>query len=445
MNDIQRDTATQQTGKPAARLFLQVFLSRFPNDAARKLETLPVEEAASLISELSTDIRQRIWPLISATSASAILQALSKDCAIELLSAMEPSHCANLLAQLPESERNSYLDAMGAVLSEELKELLSYPENSAGKLMSAKVLSFHADSLVSDILPKLEEQAAYLRRHLFIVDNEHRLVGRVDIEQLIVAKGDQKLSEIARPITVSISSLDPAEDVGEILQKNNLEILPVIDVHHRLLGVIRGKNALNILKEEMTVDMQTMVGASREEQALSSSLFAFKKRQPWLQINLLTGFLAAAIVGLFESTIAQFTALAVLMPVAAGQSGNTGAQALAVTMRGLTLREITIRHWSKVMFKEAGAGFLNGVAIALSCGAGVYLWSDSFGLALVLAMAMIISMVIAGISGALVPMVLKKLGQDPAQSSSIILTTITDVAGFMSFLGIATALSSLLV
>lgn len=445
MNKVQTGSEMGQTAKPAASIFLQVFLSRFPSDAARKLETLPVDEAANLIGQQSAEIRQRIWPLISATSACAILLVMEKGCAIDLLSSMEPSHCANLLAQLPETERIGLLNAMTPVLSDELKELLSYPDQSAGKLMSAKVLSFHTDSLVKDILPKLEDHEAYLRRYLFVVDNDHRLVGRVDIEQLIVAKSEQTLNDIARPVSVSISCLDPAEDVGEILQKNNLEILPVIDVYHRLQGVIRGKNALNILKEEMTVDMQTMVGASREEQALSSSLFAFKKRQPWLQINLLTGFLAAAIVGLFESTIAQFTALAVLMPVAAGQSGNTGAQALAVTMRGLTLREITIRHWSKVMFKEAGAGFLNGVAIALSCGAGVYFWSGSFGLALVLAMAMIISMVIAGISGALVPMVLKKLGQDPAQSSSIILTTITDVAGFMSFLGIATALSSMLV
>ena len=219
----------------------------------------------------------------------------------------------------------------------------------------------------------------------------------------------------------------------------------MVDPGQRLLGVIRGTNAIETIKEDIAAEMQTMVGVSRDEQALSSSWFAVRKRQGWLQINLLTGFLAAAVVGLFESTIAQFTALAVLMPVAAGQSGNTGAQALAVTMRGLTLREITARHWFRVMFKEAGAGLFNGIAIALTCSLGVYLWSQSVGLALVIALAMIISMTIAGISGALVPICLQKLGQDPAQSSSIILTTITDIAGFMSFLGIATLLSALLI
>jgi len=168
------------------------------------------------------------------------------------------------------------------------------------------------------------------------------------------------------------------------------------------------------------------------------------KRLPWLQINLLTAFLAAAVVGLFESTIAKFTALAVLLPVVAGQSGNAGAQALAVTMRGLFLREISLRHWPKVVFKEAAVGLANGIAVALTTALGVYFWSRSTGLVVVISSAMVISMVIAGIAGALVPIMLRRFGQDPAQSSSIVLTTVTDVAGFFSFLGIATLLAGLL-
>ena len=187
-----------------------------------------------------------------------------------------------------------------------------------------------------------------------------------------------------------------------------------------------------------------MVGAGREERALSEAQFAIKKRLPWLEINLATAFLAASVVGLFEGTIAKFTALAVLMPVVAGQSGNTGAQSLAVTMRGLALREISTRHWFRVLFKEIKVGLINGIAIAATTGVGVLLWSRSTGLALVIVIAMVASMVIASIAGSLIPIALTRLGQDPAQSSSIILTTITDVAGFMSFLGIATLLSSLL-
>ncbi len=187
-----------------------------------------------------------------------------------------------------------------------------------------------------------------------------------------------------------------------------------------------------------------MVGAGREERALSPPQFAVLKRLPWLEINLATAFLAASVVGLFESTIAKFTALAVLMPVVAGQAGNSGAQALAVTMRGLALREISTRHWFRVLFKEANVGVINGIAIALTTGVGTFVWSRSWGLALVISLSMVLSMVLAGIAGAVIPIALTRLGYDPAQSSTIVLTTVTDVSGFMSFLGIATLLSSLL-
>jgi magnesium transporter len=187
-----------------------------------------------------------------------------------------------------------------------------------------------------------------------------------------------------------------------------------------------------------------MVGASEQERALSPPLFAVQKRLPWLQVNLLTAFLAAAVVGLFEDTIARVTALAVLLPVVAGQSGNTGAQALAVTMRGLALREVRTRHWLRVVVKAALAGAGNGVAVAATTSLAGYVWSRSPGLALVIGSSMVISMTLAGFSGAGIPMLLTALRQDPAQSSSIVLTTITDVVGFFSFLGIATLLSGML-
>ena len=186
-----------------------------------------------------------------------------------------------------------------------------------------------------------------------------------------------------------------------------------------------------------------MVG-SADERALSSAPYAVKKRLPWLHINLLTAFLAASVVGLFEDIIAQFTALAILLPVVAGQSGNAGAQALAVTMRGLALREVGLRDWKKLLNKEMTVGLVDGVALAVTCGAGVYLWSGSLGLTAVIAVAMILSMLAAGVAGAIVPIVLTRAGQDPATASSIILTTVTDVAGFLSFLGTATLLSFML-
>ena len=173
-------------------------------------------------------------------------------------------------------------------------------------------------------------------------------------------------------------------------------------------------------------------------------MFAIRKRLPWLQINLATAFLASAVVGIFEDTIATITILAVFLPVVAGQSGNTGSQALAVTMRGLALREIRTRHWFRVASKEILVGFINGCAVAFTTSIIVFFWASSFGLAMVIAVSLIVSMAVAGLSGAVIPIILKSLGQDPAQSSSIILTTVTDVVGFMSFLGLATFMMSTL-
>jgi len=271
-----------------------------------------------------------------------------------------------------------------------------------------------------------------------------QLSGTVDIKKLIIADEKVTLSSISRKVDVSAHVLDPRYELIEKFNKYNAESIAVIDDNNYLIGIIYATNLLEELKENIITEMQIMVGVSRDERALSSSSFSISKRLPWLQINLVTAFLASAVVGMFEGIIAEHTSLAVLLPIAAGQAGNTGAQALAVTMRGLTLREISTRDWMKMGFKELKTGFVNGSAVAFTCSMAVYWWSKNTGLALIMAITMIMSMTLAGISGAMVPMVLKKLGFDPAQASSIVLTTITDICGFMSFLGVATTLVNLL-
>lgn len=439
------NTATGSSDLRSATALTQAFLTRYPRDAARKLESLNPQDAAEILASLPRLLTQRVWVFLTPPPASHILPLTDDELALVLLHAMDAGPCASLLTRFDEDRREHYLNLMSASQAHELRELMNYPVNCAGHMMDTRVLALRSELSVAETIVQLKQHPPEIRRRIFTLDSDMRLRGQVDLELLVAAEPEQTLEELSNSVTEFVSALDLKEDVAEKLQKSSIDILPVVDIHHHLLGVISGANAIEVLKEDFAADLQSMVGVSRDEQALSSSFFAVRKRQPWLQINLLTGFLAAGVVGLFENTIAQFTALAILMPVAAGQSGNTGAQALAVTMRGLTLREITVRHWFRVMFKEASAGLVNGVFIALTCALGVYVWSRSGGLALVIALAMIISMTIAGIAGALVPICLKKVGQDPAQSSSIILTTITDVAGFMSFLGIATLLSRLLV
>jgi magnesium transporter len=266
----------------------------------------------------------------------------------------------------------------------------------------------------------------------------------VSLQEVVLATTDTVLGSLERPITKVVRPVAPLEEVSAAFETYRLLDLPVVDLEGVFLGAVTHEDLAQSVQEDATADIQTMVGASKEERALSNPLFTVRRRMPWLQINLLTAFLAAAVVGVFEQTIAQVTALAVLLPVVAEQSGNAGAQALAVTMRGLALREITVRQGMRVMRKDVIVGFVNGLGIALTCGIGVYVWSQSAGMVAVICVSMVLAMVAAGFAGALIPIVLTRLGQDPATSSSIILTTVTDVAGFFSFLGIATVMMSFL-
>lgn len=421
------------------------YLLDFPYEAARQLEAMSPDDGAELLASQPLHAVVRAWQVLGPDVARAILERVPEAMARHLLAEAEPIASVAVLAKWDESERERRLTELDAQVAHELRELLRYPENSAGRLMDPDVSPLHAGLSVGQALERLRRLKRHGLRQLFVVDDEGHLTGRVEIQDLAVAEHARPLREIMLPLLAVVYALDPQEDVVSILERQPITELPVINVDGRFVGIIRHAALLATLEEETSIDIQTMVGASRDERALSSSLFAVRKRLPWLQINLLTAFLAAAVVGLFEGTIAKFTALAVLLPVVAGQSGNAGAQALAVTMRGLVLREISLRHWPRVVGKEAGVGLINGLAVAATTAIGVYAWSGSLGLVAVISSAMVIAMVIAGIAGALVPIALSRFGMDPAQSSSIVLTTVTDVAGFFSFLGIATLLADRLV
>lgn len=427
---------------PAAAALNQRFLLDYPHEAARLLESMAPEEAAGLLALQQAHVVVRAWQALSPDIARAVVERLPDALARHVLAEAEPAASVAVLGQWEEEERGRRLATLDAQVARELRTLLSYPETSAGRLMDPDVSPLREGLSVGQALARLRAMRRRGLRELFVVDEEGRLSGRVEIQDLAVTDDARPLRDIVRPLIAAVKALDPQEDVVALLEHRPITELPVVNVDGRFVGVIRHAALLTAVEQESSIDIQTMVGASREERALSRPLFAVRKRLPWLQVNLLTAFLAAAVVGMFESTIAQFTALAVLLPVVAGQSGNAGAQALAVTMRGLVLREIGLRHWPRVVAKEASAGLVNGLAVAATTAVGVYVWSGSQGLVMVIASAMVIAMVIAGIAGAVVPIALQRFGMDPAQSSSIVLTTVTDVAGFFSFLGIATLLSS---
>ena len=420
------------------------FLLDHPWQAAQKIEDMTAEEAARVLAQQPATVLVSVMLFLTPNVAADLLRSMPQRLVTELLAELLPNDALRMLNMLEPDERAAMIERFDPAVRAEIERLLKYPDDSAGRLMVTRITHFRGSFTVDQTLDLLRRQRNQATRSLFLVDDHNRLSGKVSIQDVAISAPDTKLQSLATPVVATVTPMTSKDEVVELLERHQLADLPVVDIDGHLLGVIYHAKLLQAIQEEATADIQMMVGVSRDERALSPALFAVRKRLPWLQINLLTAFMAAAVVGIFEDTIARFTALAVLLPVVAGQSGNAGAQALAVTMRGLALREISIRHWLRVTFKEVNVGFLNGLAVAFTCGLGVYLWSGSFGLVLVIAISMVLAMIAAGFAGAVVPIALTRLGQDPAQSSSIVLTTVTDIAGFFSFLGIATLLASML-
>ncbi len=434
---------TESTERAATQL-AQAYLGLYPAEAARSLEALPPGEIAAVLERepaaRASALLERILPDLGAD----VLLRRGPEAARQILPGLTPERGAQLLARMDRETQAEFLRPLNGWLVKELQVLMTYPPGTAGSLMDPRVTLGRREFTVAETLSAVQAAGRKRIYDVCVVDDHDRLIGTVALQDLALAEGDERLQEFLRFAPVTIGAMATREEVVDLMTQNRLSSLPVIDAEERVVGIIRHDKLIAAAQEEASVDIQTMVGASKEERALSNVSFAIRKRLPWLQINLVTAFIAASVVGLFEGIIAKFTALAVLLPIVAGQSGNTGAQALAVTMRGLALREIRPRHWMRVTLKEVNVAFFNGIAVALTTSLGVYLWSRSFGLALVIGVSMIISMVAAGLSGAVIPMILLALGQDPAQSSSIVLTTVTDVVGFFSFLGLATLLASML-
>lgn len=420
------------------------YLASFPAAAADALEALPESALATTLYEVDADRLTATLELVASGRALSIFRQLEDDHRLRVLAGASPRLSLLLLSGLAETERSGLLERLPTGIRADLERLLQFDANSAGHLMDRPLDSVKVDMTVAEALDLVRQSDFKRLRSFYVVDDDHRLAGRVDMQVIALARPEQRLGDLMVVPDGAVLLTAPREEIVDQLERFRVDSIPVVDVDGRFMGVVRYQRLFEAIESVATADLQKMVGASADERALSSPAYAVRQRLPWLHINLVTAFLAAAVVGLFENLIAQFTALAILLPVVAGQSGNAGSQALAVTIRGLALREVGTREWRQVLSKELKVGLVDGIALAITCGLGVLVWSQSLGLAIVIGVAMILSMVAAGISGALVPMILTRLGQDPATASSIILTTVTDVAGFFSFLGTATLLSFML-
>ncbi|MDF3068896.1 MAG: magnesium transporter [Polyangiaceae bacterium] len=421
-----------------------LFLSQHPTESGAVLEQLDPDEAAAALLPLDVQRGASVLTRMNVDAAARALRCMDEAWARETLIAADFVQAARWLSQLDEEQSTRLLAALPALSQRNIKEALEFPPGTAGRLMDPRVTIFREDTTVDEALIRIRRSKNRKITDVVLADEEGKLSGVVSLQSLVGAPDTAAMGSLAdrdRPVVRPMASRD---EIVDLLNRHALTSLPVVDLDGQILGILPYDTLVRAAQYAATDDLQQMVGAGKDERALSKPLFTVKSRLPWLLINLVTGFTAASVVGLFDATIARFTALAVLMPVVAGQAGNTGAQALAVTSRGLALREIRVGHWWRVCRKEAVAAFVNGATVASVTALCTALWSHSLGLALIIGVSMICSMVIAAIAGCSVPIVLTALKRDPATASSIILTTVTDVSGFFSFLGLATLLSRLL-
>lgn len=421
------------------------FFELHPDEAARGLERLDVEEAARLLARAPLPASSEVLQRMNPEDAAFALARMPPEAARELVLLLDPVRSAGLVVRMPEAGREGLLAALPASIAEEIQEVLQFPPGTAGHLMDARVTTFAPSTTVQQALVHIRKLGERRITDLMLVNESGELVAVIALQDLVGAQPEQRLDELRRHDPIFVGPMTPREDLVDLLSVHKLASVPVVDARGRLVGVLRHSSLVDAAQQDAISDVQRMVGASREERALSSPWLSVRTRLPWLHVNLLTGFIASSVVGLFEDTIARVTALAVLLPVVAGQSGNTGAQAMAVTMRGLALREIRVSHWSRVFRKELVAGLSNGAAVATVTGICVYFWSSSPALGAIIATAMVLSMCTASVAGATIPVVLVMFKRDPATASSIILTTVTDVVGFSAFLGLAHVMSHYLI
>ena len=413
------------------------FVEGHPKDAAVNFEKMDVEDAVRILGKIPLRAVSQLLERITPHKAAAILSSLDSNRRRELLSAMNPRQASSVLNHVEQSHREEVLGNLPDAMARQLRELLEYPSDTAGGMMEPRVASIPSDLTAQaaiGVLRKAPRQALY---YLYVTDRDGKLMGVLNMRDLMLAPPQSRIETLIRRPVQSVPSNMDRQEVLNLMRKNQFIALPVVDMDERLIGVIKHDEALKASQLEAFEDLQKMVGAGGDERALSPVSTVVKRRLPWLYVNLLTAFLAAAVVGVFEGVIQQVTALAVLLPIASGQGGNTGAQSLAVVMRGIVLRELLPSSTRKVLIKETLGGLFNGLAVAVLTSAAVWIWSRNVWLAVVIGLAMIVNMAIAGLAGAAIPIILKALKQDPAQSSSIFLTTVTDCVGFAAFLGFA--------
>jgi magnesium transporter len=392
--------------------------------------------------DLSDDIKSR-----SAGRAAAKLALLpGAEIAAELMH-LAPAFAQDVLAALPNDARERAIAGAPADVARQWQRNALYDRDTVGRMMEPVVAAFAPERTVGQTIEELRELVTRaLITYVYVVDPQGHLLGIVTMRDLLFSERSKKLENVMLRGAFVLHAAMPMRDAMRLVLDRHYPVYPVVDAEQRLIGLVRGQTMFEAQAIEITLQAGSMVGVEKEERLATHWLQSLKLRHPWLQLNLLTAFLAAAVVGLFQDTIDRLVILALFLPVLAGQSGNTGCQALAVTLRGMTLGELKPGSERPLISKETWVGCLNGIGVGVAAAVGMYITATGQNqeqpamLAFVVFLAMIASCMASGISGAMIPLTLKRFGLDPATASSIFLTTATDVVSMGMLLGLATIL-----
>ena len=448
---MQRTQAGSDTARQL-RLLSDALDSGRLGPVRRLVNTLSPAEIGNLLESLPPAQRTVVWGLVDPEDDGEVLVHVGDEVREGLIADMDPDEIvaavedldiddlADLVEDLPDTVLDEVLKSMDRDNRERLEQVLSYEEGSAGRLMNPDVVTVRTDTTVDVVLRylRLRGELPDHTDHLYVVSRRHQYIGRIALQALLTSEPNTPVNRLVDDEQAAIDVHESEADVARQFSDHDWISAPVVDDGNVLLGRITIDDVVDIIREQAEHQALGAAGLDEDEDLFSPVPRATKRRLLWLGINLATAFLASSVVGQFQTTIAHIVALAVLMPIVAGMGGNAGTQVLALVVRGLALGQLGASNVQVLIWKEVRVAALNGLVLGLVLGLIVWAWFGEWPLALVIASALTINLLMAALAGVLVPVTLKRMGFDPALAGGVILTTVTDVMGFLSFLGLAT-------
>jgi magnesium transporter len=446
--DLVLDSVKRLLRIGASANLLNLLQKQHPADLAQifsELQDKDREAAFSLLAERNGRLAMEAISELGPENGATLLATRSAEEIAKLAQEIPSDDAAALIDHLPEELSAAVLDLMRPKESGVVENLLEYDEQTAGRIMNPHVFAVNEDMTVGEAITELQSNRdVEMVFYLYVVDERRHLVGVTSLRRLLLVSPETPVKRIMTADVISARADMDQEEVARQVASYNLLAIPVVDEENKLAGVITVDDIIDVIKDEATEDIMRLAGVAGDERAFTPAGESLRKRLPWLGVNLLTAFLAAAVVALFEGTISRITALAVFMPIVAGMGGNAATQTLTVIVRGIALGELTWSNSRKALVKEIVVGIGNGLVLGVFAALVVWMTRGNPVLGMVLGMAMVINMFVAAAAGTLVPLGLRAVNVDPALASSVFITTMTDVFGFFSFLGLATVFARFL-